>query len=262
MNEATTGKKLKAIFFDLDGTVYAGDQEIPGASEFIKRCHAKGIRCMYITNRSNRKPETVCEQLLEYGVPSAPEDVVSTAHAAAYYVGNRSAYIIGEEGLESAMLEKGAIITDKSPDYVVVSLDRNFNYDKLVVACALIGNGSKFIATNLDPRLKLANRLAPGTGAIVAAVETGTGVKPIVLGKPERIIIDMALDRCGCAADEALVIGDFLQTDIASGINAGIETVLMLTGVSTEADIAATGITPTLVAKDFAALSSLLSSRM
>ncbi len=250
--------KLKAILFDLDGTVYAGEREIPGASDYIKYLGSRGIRCVYITNRSNRTAETVCRQLQGFGIPCSPDDVISTAHVAANYVGHKSAFVIGEESLVSALEEKGATITENSPEYVVVSLDRKFNYEKLEKACALISRGSKFIATNTDPRLKMDDRFVPGTGAIIAAVRTGTGKEPIVLGKPERIIIDMALEECGCSAEEALVIGDFLPTDIASGINAGLKTVLMLTGASTEADIEKTGIVPTYIAKDFPTLASII----
>lgn len=253
-----SAKNKKAIFFDLDGTVYAGESEIPGASALIGQCLSRGIRCMYLTNRSNRTPETIFGQLRQYGIPCEVADIITTALASAEYIGSGSAYVIGEEGLEIALREKGIAITDKAPKHTIVSFDRSFTYEKLAKACDLICKGSIFIATNTDSKLKLKDTYLPGTGAIVAAVQAGTGVDPIVLGKPERMLADMALAKCGCSADEALIVGDNILTDIGTGVHAGIETVLMLTGVSSEADIPAAGITPTYVAKDYDALSRIL----
>ena len=154
------------------------------------------------------------------------------------------------------MEDQGIVITQDNPDYVIVSIDQQFTYDKLKLACQLLDKGAKFIATNMDTRLKLAGTIVPGTGSIVAAVMTASGRDPIVIGKPERHLMDMALEKCHCLPSEALVIGDNLDTDIAAGIHAGIDTVLLLTGVSTEADVAHSPFKPTYIIKDFAELTS------
>ena len=250
--------KIKTLLLDLDGTVYAGDKEVPGASDFIRKCTESNIRCLFVTNRSNRIPEIVRDQLLSYGIPCKTEDIVTTALVTAHYIGSGSAYVIGETGLETALVNQGITITEHAPDYVVVSIDRQFSYDKLATACRLICAGSKFIATNLDARLKIEGRFVPGSGSIVAAVQTACGLKPVVMGKPERHILDMSMEVTGCKASETLVIGDNLATDIAAGVNAGIDTVLMLTGVNSRDDIPASGITPTYIAEDFAEMTRIL----
>ncbi len=256
MTKKNLFSKIKALLLDLDGTVYAGDHEIPGASEFIRKCRTAGIRSVFATNRSNRTPEVVCDQLNSYGIGCVPDDVVSTSIATARYVGSGTAFIIGEYGLQKALEDQGIVITENSPDYVIVSIDQQFTYDKLKLACKLLDKGAKFIATNMDPRLKLQGTTVPGTGSIVAAVMTASGRNPIVIGKPERHLMDMAIDKCHCLPSEALVIGDNLDTDIAAGIHAGIDTVLLLTGVSTEADVAQSPFKPTYIIKDFAELTS------
>lgn len=256
MKHFSPASKPKALLLDLDGTVYAGNHEIPGASAFIHSCRSVGIRCIFVTNRSNRTPEEVRDQLNSYGIECSADDVVTTSLATARFLKSGSAFIIGENGLKTALEAQGLVITPDSPDYVVVSIDRQFSYDKLKLACQLLQNGAKFIATNMDPRLKIEGTTVPGTGSIVAAVMTASGLVPVVIGKPERHTMDMALEKCQCQRSEALVIGDNLDTDIAAGINAGIETVLILTGVHTRADIATSPFKPTYVAEDFAELSA------
>ena len=264
---------IKAIILDLDGTVYLGDEEVPGAGAFVRRCRDAGIRCLFVTNRSNRPPEAVAEQLRGYGIPCERNDVLTSAQATAQYLRGaglltcdqekpcRSAFLIGEAGLVEAMREEGIrIVTEAEdrPDAVVVSYDRAFTYAKLAMATQWIGAGARFVATNPDRRLKVAGRTLPGTGSLVAAVEAATGVAPEYVGKPERLIFDMALSKIPCRADEALSVGDLLETDIRGSLAAGIPNVLMLTGVSTRADLAKSPIRPTHVCETFAELSALV----
>lgn len=248
----------KALLLDLDGTVYAGAQEVPGAAAFIRDATAAGIRCLYVTNRSNRTPDEVCAQLATYGIACTTDDIVSTAIATARYVRSGSAYVIGEAGLTRALEEQGITLTDTAPDTVIVSIDREFSYEKLKTACRLISQGATYIATNLDPRLKTATGLVPGTGSIVAAVTTASGVSPLVIGKPERHLMEMALQKCGCDKAEAWVVGDGLDTDIAAAINADLTSVLLLTGVTSREDLAASTLQPTYIAEHFAELRALM----
>ena len=252
---------IKAIILDLDGTVYLGDREVPGASEFVRRCHEAGIRCLFVTNRSNRPSEEVAEQLRGYGILCEREDVLTSAQATAKYLGKGSVFLIGEVGLVEAMREEGIrIVTDPEdrPYAVVVSYDREFTYAKLAMATHWIGEGARFIATNPDKKLKVAGRTLPGTGSLVAAVQAATGVSPEYVGKPERLIFDMALQRVGCRADEALSVGDLLDTDIRGSNAAGIPSVLMLTGISTRADLDTSPYRPTHVCDTFADLAALV----
>lgn len=249
----------KALLLDLDGTVYRGADEVPGAAAFLRRALARGIRCLYVTNRSNRPAEVVRDQLRGFGIPCETRDVITTADATARFVGSGTAYVVGEEGLHRAVREHGIRETEESPDAVIVSIDREFTYRKLDIASSLIRAGARFVATNTDACLATEDRLIPGSGSIVAAVATAARRPPdAVIGKPGRILFDDALREAGCTADEALAIGDNLATDIAAGENAGVRSVLLLTGISRREDIRPDGPRPTWIAEDYAALSNLL----
>lgn len=249
---------LRGVILDLDGTVYLGNQQVPGAAEFVGLLDQLGLRYLFVTNRSNRKPDDVAEHLREYGIPCEVDHVLTSSQATVQYLKNGSAYVIGEEGLTSELAKAGFTITDQAPDYVVVSLDRQFNYDKLRTACSLIADGATFVATNPDKSLKVESGLMPGTGSIVAAVEAASGKQPLVIGKPERLIMDMSLSRLGLAADEVIAIGDNVLTDIPAGARAGIRTVLLLTGVSGRADIDGAPCQPDWVLDDYAGLTTLI----
>ena len=238
---------IKGILFDLDGTVYLGEQEIPGAAKFINDLKPNGIRALFVTNRSNRSADVVCDHLRGYGIECENNDIISTSDATALYLKPGSYYAIGEDNLFDTLNRHGFIYDDKAPDYVVVSFDRKFNYDKLQTAVKLIYNGAKFISTNPDHALKMYNDILPGTGAIVAAVEVGSGIHPITVGKPERIIFDIAIERMGIERSEVIAVGDNLLTDILAGAAAGIRTALILTGMSTRNDIAGSQIEPTWI---------------
>jgi len=250
--------KLKAVFLDLDGTVYRGAAEVPGAADFVRYCHQRGLRCLFITNRANRTPLVVRDQLRGYGIPCETEDVLTSAQATARYLGGGTAWMIGEAGMEEALAEVGVRLTDQNPDAVVVSFDRQFSYDKMVTACKLIGKGARFVATNPDHRLTFDGEIFPGTGSIVAAVATGSGVAPEVVGKPERRIFDMALDMIGCRPEEVLSIGDNIDTDIGASVASGIKSVLLLTGISSRADVTADKPQPDYILEDFAAVTALV----
>ncbi len=249
---------LNGVILDLDGTVYLGSEQVPGASEFVSFLAEKGIKCLFVTNRSNRKPEDVAAHLQEYGIPCEVEHVLTSSQATVQYLQRGSAYVIGEEGLTSELMKAGITITDRSPDYVIVSLDRHFSYDKLLIACNLIAGGATFIATNPDKVLKVSTGLNPGTGSIVAAVEAASGVKPLVIGKPEKLIMEMSLARMGLSAAEVIAVGDNVLTDIPAGAAAGMKTVLLLTGVSKRRDAESGPYRPDWVLDGFAELTDLV----
>ncbi len=242
---------IKGILFDLDGTVYLGEKEVPGASEFINGLKPHGICPMFVTNRSNRTELEVCEHLRGYGIDCEESDVISTAYATALHLKNGSYYAIGEDNLFDTLNRHGFTYDDKSPDYVIISFDRKFDYDKLSKAVGLIYNGAKFISTNPDRALRMYESILPGTGAIVAAVEAGSGIAPITIGKPERIIFDIAIERMNVERSEVIAVGDNLLTDIPAGAAAGIRTALILTGMSTRAELVDSPIEPTWIVEDY-----------
>jgi 4-nitrophenyl phosphatase len=249
---------IEGIIFDLDGTIYRGSQAVPGAAEFVRRVAEHGIKVLFVTNRSNRTPESVCTQLRSYGISCTNENILTSAQATARHLRGGSVFFIGEEGLEQALLEAGLTMDPQSPDYVVVGFDRAIDYSKIEKATRLIRAGARFIATNPDKAVNADGGLSPGNGAIVAAIAAATGQTPVVVGKPERAIIDIALERMGLAPEHVILVGDNLETDITAGRNAGITTVLILTGVSTRADVTRSPVKPHRIVEDYAALADVV----
>lgn len=248
---------IKGILLDLDGTVYRGSEAVPGASEFIARLEREGRKYLFVTNRSNRTPGEVASQLRGYGIPCEPEDILTSAQATVQYLKEGSVFYIGEDGLRKAIVEGRLKITDHLPDYVVVSLDRHITYEKIEKASRLIRGGAKFIATNPDEVLYTDRGPTPGTGAIVAAIAAASGVRPVFVGKPQTVIIDMALERLGLSKEEIIIVGDNLNSDIEAGEKAGVRTVLILTGVSTREDLINASTKPTWVVESFKELEDL-----
>ena len=244
--------KISALLFDLDGTIYRGEDVIEGASEFIQ---SLSIPYLFVTNRGNRTPETIAEQLRAMGIDCEQSDVLTSAQALASYLKTpSSAYCIGEEGLYTALMDCGITITEEAPDYVVVSYDRSFDYNKLLKALRFIKQGSKFVATNEDTVIYLEDGIAPETGPLVAAIENATGVKAKIIGKPHSIVMEAAFSKLQIEHEECVMIGDNLDTDILAAQNIGIRSVLMLTGVSTLEEAERGRIQPTWIANDYSDL--------
>ena len=249
---------IKGVILDLDGTVYRGNEEVPGAARCVARLRERDIRCLFVTNRANRTPATVVDHLRGYGIDCSPADVLTSAEATALHLGRGSVYPIGEDGLLQALKQHGMTLDDQAPDYVVVSFDRGFTYEKLRTACSLIARGARFIATNPDKALRTETGLSPGTGAIVAAVAAGSGVDPVMIGKPERRIMDLAVQRLGLKHDDVICVGDNLDTDILASHNAGLRSVLILTGVSSREDLAHASCKPTWVVETYDELDAII----
>jgi 4-nitrophenyl phosphatase len=245
---------IRGVILDLDGTLYHGTHEVPGAVAFVRRLAEGGIRRLFVTNRANRPPSVVAEQLRGMGLECSDQDVFTSAEATASYLNKGRAFVIGMDGIRQALTRQGIAITDQAPDYVVVSMDTEFTYEKLARACTLIRDGAKFIATNPDRGLNTEQGVLPGTGAIVAAVTAATGVEPVVVGKPQPLIIEAAMQRLGTKPAETLVVGDNIETDVPAGFNAGALTALILTGISSRRDLERSRIRPTWVVDDYEAL--------
>jgi 4-nitrophenyl phosphatase len=230
------------FLIDLDGTIYKGRNRIEGADQFIRRIRELGIPFQFVTNNSSRTPESVAEHLIEMNIPAQSSEVYTAAQAAAAFMledcKGKKVFYIGETGLEKAIVEAGFIITNERPDYVVQGIDRTFNYEKLKQAVRLIQEGAVYILTNPDLLLPSDDGLNPGAGTISAAIIAGTGVQPIVIGKPSNIIMNYAIKRLGLPSRQIWVIGDNMMTDIGAGKASGCNTGLILTGVVTKHNIA------------------------
>lgn len=249
---------IRAVILDLDGTVYTGHVPVPGAADFVSFARDNSIRPLFVTNRSNRLPAEIVRHLGECGIPCGEPDVLTTSEATASHLQPGRAFCIGEKGLTETLAAAGFSVTDENPDYVIVSFDRHFDYAKLEKASRLIEGGADFIATNPDCGLKTDKGIVPGTGAIVAAVRAATGREPVMIGKPARIIMDMALKRLRMPAVDVICVGDNVTTDIPSGAAAGMRTALLLTGVSRREDADSSPVKPDWILDSFAGLVSLV----
>ncbi|WP_232696793.1 TIGR01457 family HAD-type hydrolase [Brevibacillus daliensis] len=245
-------KNYKGYLLDLDGTIYHGTRVIPEAITFINELNKRGIPYLYLTNNSMVTAEGVADRLSGMGIPAKPEQVYTTSMATATYLADqkekdKTFFAIGETGVFEAMNKEGFTYTENNPSYVVVGLDRQFTYEKLSIAARAIRNGATFVATNIDPALPTENGFLPGGGSIVASVTTASATKPTVIGKPERIIVEYALEKLGTSPEETIIVGDNLLTDIQAGVNAGIDSLLVLSGYSTKDDADKYEVSPTYI---------------
>ncbi len=242
----------RAVLFDLDGVLYRGAEPIPGAGATIECLRALGKGVAFVTNNSARTPEAVVEHLGAVGIEAAVGEVQTSALATAQLLAGRgvaTAFVVGEGGLRTALSDAGVRVVDgELPDAqaVVVGWDRTVDYAKLRTASILIQRGAAFVASNADASFPAADgTLWPGAGALIAAIQTTTGVSAEVVGKPHAPVLEAALARAG--GGRPLLVGDRLDTDIAGARGLGWDSVLVLSGISTLEDVAATGIEPTYV---------------
>lgn len=246
-----TLKQYKGYLIDLDGTMYKGTEKIEAAGRFVHELNRRGIPYLFVTNNSSRTPAQVAEKLCEFDIPTTPEQVFTTSQATANYIYDRkpdaSVYAIGEDGIIEALKERGFAFVDEKPDFVVTGIDRQISYEKLGKACLAVRAGAKFVSTNADIAIPTERGFMPGNGSLTAVVSVSTGVQPVFIGKPERIIMDQALEALGVSKAETIMVGDFYDTDIMAGMNAGIDTLLVLTGVTTREQLKDCGQQPTYV---------------
>lgn len=248
-----------AFLFDLDGVLYRGRAAVPHAADSVARLRTMGKGVAFVTNNSSRTPAAVANTLVAVGVPALPADVETSALTTAALLasrGTRTAYVVGEEGVRAALTDAGVTLLDGDPsqaDAVVVGLDRSADYDRLRIASVLVARGAALVATNADASFPAdAGPAWPGAGALLAVIETTTGRKAEVVGKPNAPILLASLARAG--GGRPLLIGDRLDTDIAGADALGWDSLLVLTGISRRADLAGSTVHPTYVAEDLRAL--------
>ena len=246
------------ILLDLDGVLYRWPEPIPGAGDAVAWFRTAGKRLAFVTNNSSRTPEQVAERLREVGVEATPGEVVTSALATASLLsdrGVRTAFVVGEDGLRKALADVGirSVESGDEVDVVVVGFDRSADYTELKDASVLVARGAALVATNPDPSFPAPNGEAwPGAGALLAAIETTTGVKGEVVGKPEPELLRRAL--AAAAGERPLVVGDRLDTDIAGAIRLGWDSALVLSGASSREDVERSSWKPTFVIEDVTAL--------
>jgi glycerol-1-phosphatase len=248
-----------ALLLDLDGVLYRWPEPIAGAADAVAALRTAGKRLAFVTNNSSRTPARVAELLDSVGVEAAPEEIVTSALATATILaerGVRSAFVIGEEGLLVALEDAGVRAVDgpdDDVDVVVVGFDRTADYTKLKDASVLVERGVDLVASNADASFPAPGGEAwPGAGALLATIETTTGMRGEVVGKPEAPLLERALASAG--GGRPLVVGDRLDTDIAGASRLGWDSALVLTGTARREDVAASPWRPTFVVDDLSGL--------
>lgn len=225
---------MKLAILDLDGTLYRGSTVIPGSVDAVQRL-AQVATIRYLTNNSTATPGQVAQKLCTMGFPADEELIVTSAMGAAWRLRGtiRRAYVLGEHGLRQAMASVGIEVVDADAEAVVVGLCRTATYDHLAACQREIRNGARFVATNRDATYPVEDgAVIPGAGTLVAAVATAAEQEPEVIGKPEPYLVEEILRQTGVAAEDAVMIGDRLDTDIEAARRAGVPGILVLSGVS------------------------------
>jgi HAD superfamily hydrolase (TIGR01450 family) len=272
------------LLVDLDGVVYRGSEPVPGVAQVLADRAAKGDDVVYVTNNSMHYRADYVTRLMKMGAPVTPETVVSSARATALHIANHEpsihrVLVLGASGLERELRDVGLDVVTAGaaatrmhqegidgraaagdPDAVVTGLDPNLTYLRLAAACDCIRAGARFIATNRDPVYPTERGLRPGAGSIAAAVEASTGTTPLVIGKPGSHLLELAAEAVGRDVREAVMIGDGIHSDLAAARAVGARCIIMLTGVTTRAQVDALSPAdrPTAIAPDAAGLAAAL----
>ncbi|MCD8349805.1 MAG: HAD-IIA family hydrolase [Planctomycetaceae bacterium] len=232
----------KAFICDMDGVIYHGNRLLDGVPAFVEWLQGTGKQFMFLTNSSERSPRELRQKLSRLGLDVAEEHFYTSALATADFLARQrpgaGVYAIGEGGLINALYDAGLTMNDVDPEYVVVGETRTYNYEKIERAVHLIrSRGAKLIGTNPDPTGPSENGIVPACGALVAPIEMASGVKAYFGGKPNPLMMRHAIKRLATAPDETAIVGDRMDTDIVAGVEAEIETVLVLSGVTCRDDL-------------------------
>jgi NagD protein len=226
---------------DMDGVIYHGNKLLDGVLEFIDWLNANDKKYLFLTNSSERSPLELHQKLFRLGLDISPEHFYTSALATASFLSKQkpkgSAYVIGEAGLINALYSVGYTINDVNPDYVVVGESRSYSYEKLERAIKLVIGGAKLIGTNPDVTGPIENGIAPATRALIAPIEMATGRQAYFVGKPNPLMMRHAQEKLGTDVLETAIIGDRMDTDIVAGVESQIDTVLVLSGVTSRDDL-------------------------
>lgn len=244
-------RERKGFLCDMDGVIYHGDKLLPGVKEFVGWLYQENKKFLFLTNASNRSPKELQQKLFRMGLEVDESHFYTSALATAKFLSYQkpgcSAYVIGDAGLYNALYEVGITINNINPDYVVVGETYNYNYDGICQAVKHIFNGAKLIGTNTDLTGPSENGVIPACRALVAPIEATTGKAAYFVGKPNPLMMRSGLKILGVHSEETAIIGDRMDTDIIAGIESGLDTVLVLSGVTSREDISMYPYCPRLV---------------
>jgi NagD protein len=230
-------RPIENYLMDMDGVLVHEERPIPGANEFLERLRTAGRRFLVLTNNSIYTPRDLSARLAASGLEVEPDRIWTSALATARFLDQQrpggSAYTIGEAGLTTALHEAGYILSERDPDYVVLGETRSYSLVRITQAIRLIGGGARFIATNPDPTGPSPDGILPATGSVAALISRATGVQPYYVGKPNPLMMREALRAIQAHSENTVMIGDRMDTDVVAGLEAGMRTILVLSGITT-----------------------------
>jgi NagD protein len=236
---------------DMDGVIYLGNRILPGVQEFIQWLQDEKKEYLFLTNNSGHTPRELQQKLARMGLDVPEEHFYTSALATAAFLKEQapgcSAFVIGEAGLFNALYDAGITMNDVNPDYVVVGEGRTYSLDTLTKATNLVLRGAKLIGANSDVSGTIENGIAPACRALVAPIEMATGTQAYFCGKPNPLMMRTGLRKLGCHSADAVMVGDRMDTDVISGMESGMSTVLVLSGVSTVETLKTYAYRPTMV---------------
>ncbi len=258
---------ISALIIDMDGVLWHGDQPLPGLSEFFQILREKKLPFILATNNARLTPNQYIEKLAGMGISVAFDEILTSGMATALHLAQHHdpkstrVFVIGESGARQPLIDQGFTLTELyqlnegsekgvGADIVVCGLDKEISWDKLATATLNINNGAQFVGTNGDTTLPTELGVTHGNGAILAALETATNVKPTLVGKPEPIMYQQAIALLGSNPANTIAIGDRLDTDILGAVRTGIRSLMVLTGISSEDDLAQIDYKPTWIMPD------------
>jgi NagD protein len=241
INPMSKRNEIKSWLTDMDGVLVHEGHALPGAAELIKQWQDSETPFLVLTNNSIYTPRDLSARLRAIGLDVPEERIWTSALATANFLKSQkpdgTAFVLGEAGMTTALHDIGYVMTDQNPDYVVLGETRNFNFDSLTRAIRLINNGARFIATNPDATGPSAEGVLPATGSVAALITKATGKEPYIVGKPNPMMFRSAMRKIGAHSESTGMIGDRMDTDVVAGIEAGLHTVLVLTGIADQAEI-------------------------
>ena len=258
-------RDIRCFMLDMDGTFYLGHRLLPGALRFMQYLADTGREAVFVTNNSSNSASYYAEKLTGLGWNAGPDDILTAGQATAYYLRALQApvkvFLLGTPALAAEMTALGVTLTDDNPDYVVLGFDMTLTYDKLVRACHLLRSGVPFIATHPDINCPTEDGYIPDCGAMTALLSASTGVTPKVIGKPNKEMIEaLLLKKPEVPKSQLAMVGDRLYTDIATGNNAGIASILVLSGETQLADLQDSSVQPSLIFDHLGALQAALAA--
>lgn len=226
---------------DMDGVIYHGNRLLPGVKEFVEWLYANNKEFLFLTNSSERSPRELQQKLARMGLDVNEKHFYTSALATAKFISSQapgcSAYVIGAPGLVNALYQAGITMNDVNPDYVIVGETSSYNYENVVHAVALVQKGAKLIGTNTDMTGPSENGIIPACRALIAPIELATGKSAYFVGKPNPLMMRTGLKLLGVHSEEAVMIGDRMDTDVIAGIETGLDTVLVLSGCTTKEEV-------------------------